>query len=120
MLKNENQLLDELGDARKEQDRLFHALQMSVQIQQLWPEAFQFGSVTASLHGPFVSERLHELQLRVRRGDVDERYFPIAEVPKELRDFHIDRHLEKSRGHVRWTRSDEYRLRMAREEWDSE
>ena len=112
------ELFTEMKEREAEADALRDELGMSLQIQELWPQAFEHGRVSASLHGPFQSDRLDELQFRIRRGDVDERYFPIAEVPRELRDFHIDRHLEVRHGHMPWSLEDDMRLRNMRDKWD--
>lgn len=112
------ELLDEMQQKEREADSLRHQLRMSLQIQELWPAAFEHGSVQASLHGDF--HQPLELQLRIRRGNVDEKYFPLANVPKELRDFHIDRHLEAQRGHLSMTPATENRWKKALEKWDAE
>lgn len=72
--------LEEIGEKMREAERLRGKLARSLEIQELWPAAFEHGSVTSTVIGS--PSRGYEY--RVTRGDGSTCSWPIDSVPDRL------------------------------------
>ena len=81
-------LRKKLGDECKERDELLKQLDMSLDLQALWPDVFEGEKpVTAVLTGNPQNPATMRFKI-VREGD--DRDFKLSEVPEALLAFHID------------------------------
>jgi len=84
----------EIKSLCKERDALLRQLDESLAIQQLWLQAFDCGKCTSQLVGNLLEP--DTLVLRIRRSDGEIRDFSIWDVPKCLRDRHLEKHIAEA------------------------
>ena len=84
--------LEHLQQLEARKAELYDELHRSLLIQQLWPEAFDHGTVSSAWMGPREEPYRHHInrrhlerwRLRVTNGAGEQREFPLAEVPEGL------------------------------------
>jgi len=87
--------IDELND---EKNALMVKLKRSLQIQEIWPDAFDYGSVVCSLSGNIHKD---ELMFSIRNGKDEVRLFKLEEVPIHLLEHQIDIQKKKVNDHFK-------------------
>ena len=83
------ELTKQLKKETAEHKEMVHQLDMSLELQKLWPQAFDCGSVKANLVGNY--HKPETMIFRILRSDGDIRDYHLIDVPDALLDFHIDR-----------------------------
>jgi hypothetical protein len=80
-------IISHLKSLYTERDKLIEALEVSLEIQALWSDVFDNGTVTCQLTGKY--DKLENLKLKIKNG-VSEREFNLEDVPYNLRKRHLD------------------------------
>jgi len=85
-IKNKLNIIEE---KMKESASLRDELKLSIELESMWPEAFDHGPVKAKLVGNFHNPK--GMRFSITDGAGNERIWPLSEVPRDIAFDHIDR-----------------------------
>ena len=89
---------NKIQDLLNKQQKLFEKFNLSLLIQKLWPEAFEYGRTTTCFSGNLRELKTMKLVIKNCKGDTKE--FSILKVPKSLIHRQIDTQLKKAKSTV--------------------
>jgi len=97
-MSNVEQIMEDLEEKMRERDELILRLKQSLGIKEVWPEAFEQGTVKCHLEGKFhprwaLQDAIHafgDLTLHIVRSDGESRTIPLLKAPAALRLRHVN------------------------------